>query len=65
MIGCLSFFLFSVTNMLDAFIGGQKFYPLPSLPSLGGQPHQPGHSFNIPSINTHEVCICIQIMTSG
>lgn len=40
--------------------GGQAFYPLPSLPSLGngaGHP-QPGHSFNIPSINpTGEVQI--------
>ncbi|KAK7681077.1 hypothetical protein QCA50_015915 [Cerrena zonata] len=33
--------------------GGQSFYPLPSLPSLGngaGHP-QPGHGFTIPSIN--------------
>ncbi|ODV79450.1 uncharacterized protein CANTADRAFT_51875 [Suhomyces tanzawaensis NRRL Y-17324] len=33
--------------------GGQSFYPLHSLPSLGnGTGHPPGHGFNIPSINT-------------
>lgn len=37
------------TNQL--LIGGQAFYPLPSLPSLGnGSGHHP-HGFNIPSIN--------------
>lgn len=40
-------------SILTNFAGGQPFYPLPSLPSLGngaGHP-QPGHGFSIPSIN--------------
>lgn len=42
--------------MILTILGGQSFYPLPSLPSLGngaGHP-QPGHGFNIPSINAGE-----------
>lgn len=40
-------------SILTNFAGGQPFYPLPNLPSLGngaGHP-QPGHGFSIPSIN--------------
>ncbi|EGV64961.1 hypothetical protein CANTEDRAFT_93195 [Yamadazyma tenuis ATCC 10573] len=35
--------------------GGQKFYPLPSLPSLGnGQHNQSGHSFSIPALGSSD-----------